>query len=225
MPMRPAGERSPKRRDQAAVFCGWRGGGRSRGHKIRGAALGAIENEFDRGNLDPVAAGVLGAIERVIGLREQRREVENGVMAYHDADAHRRGHRPAFDIARSGGKARADVLADRHGALASRIEQEGCEFLVAEAEEIHAAHAATRLLGENFQHAIADRMTEAVVDRFEVVEVERHHRNRPRISRLPLELGFAVLQEGAAVGDTGERIDERGVLWRYSVRSSPWRAG
>ncbi len=53
-------------------------------------------------------------------------------------------------------------------------------------------------------------MAEAIVDRFEIVEIEQHDRNRARIGRLPAQLSFAVLQEGAAIGNAGERIDQRG---------------
>ena len=65
-------------------------------------------------------------------------------------------------------------------------------------------------------------VAETIVDRFEIVEVEQHHRGRTRIGRLALELRFAVLQEGAAVGDAGQRIDQRrglvavlGALFRH----------
>ena len=99
---------------------------------------------------------------------------------------------------------------DRQRAIARGVDQQGGEFLTAEpAEQIDAAHAIAGHFGEHLQHAIADGVAEAVVDRFEIVEIEQHHRHRTRIGRLPLELHFAVLQEGAAVGDAGQRIDQR----------------
>src|SRR5262245_6991063 len=38
--------------------------------------LGPVHDQAERGDLDAVAAALLGAIERLIGLREQRLDVE-----------------------------------------------------------------------------------------------------------------------------------------------------
>src|SRR6202521_4759860 len=103
---------------------GFRGqlGGR-RLEKIERAAPGAIEDQLDRSDLDADAAGVFGAVERMIGQRQHRRKVEHAVMADHDADAHGGSDRPAVDFACGARKTRAGLLGDGHGPLARRIAQ------------------------------------------------------------------------------------------------------
>ena len=62
-------------------------------------------------------------------------------------------------------------------------------------------------------------MAEAVVDRLEVVEIDQQHGGRARIGGMALRQLRGVLQERAAIGDAGERIDHGGGRWRNSVRS------
>src|SRR5262245_36137947 len=50
------------------------------------AALGAIEDELNRGDLDPVSPRVLGAVARMIGLRQERRKIEHRIVRNDDAD-------------------------------------------------------------------------------------------------------------------------------------------
>ena len=107
-----------RRRISAAGFaCG-----RRRLRTIGSAAPGAIEDELDRSDLDAIAAGVLGAIKRVIGLRQQRREVEHGVVADHDADAYGGDDRPAVDFAGGLGERSADLLGNGQRPLARRVD-------------------------------------------------------------------------------------------------------
>src|ERR1700732_996527 len=46
------------------------------------------------------------------------------------------------------------------------------------ADEIDRPHLVARRLAEDLQHAVADRVSEAVVDRFEIVEVHQQDRGR-----------------------------------------------
>ena len=184
------------------------------------AAPGAIEDRLDRGHFDAVAAVVLGAIEGVVGLRQQHGEVGDGVLTDHDADTHRAFDRPAVDLARGRGEASTDLFGDDLRPLARGVDQQCGEFLAAEtAEQVHATDAARRHVGKNLQHAVADGVAEPVVDRFEMVEIEQHHRGRLRIVRLPGQLGFAVLQEARRLASPVSGSISAAVLWPCSPRS------
>ena len=85
------------------------------------------------------------------------------------------------------GKALADPLGHRHRLVAAGIDQHGGKFLAAEpADQIGPAHRLARGIGENFQHAVAERVAEAVIDRLEVIEIDQQHRGRPRIGDMAL---------------------------------------
>ena len=111
-------------------------------------------------------------------------------------------------------KRTADLLGDRQRALARGVVQKCRELFAAQAaEQVDAAQAAARHFGEDLQHAVADGVAVAVVDRFEIIEIEQHHRGRARIVDLAPEVLLAFLQERAAIGDAGQGIDHsRGLL-------------
>lgn len=120
---------------------------------------------------DAVTAIVLGAVKRMVGLRQKRRYIENGVVGDDDADAHGGRRQAAVDLVRGVGEAAADFVGNREGPIARRIDQQRREFLTAEpAEQIGPAHAIAGDFGKDLQHPVADSMAEAVVDRFEIVE-------------------------------------------------------
>ena len=103
----------------------------------------------------------------------------------HHADADGRADRAAVDLARRLGKIGADRVR-RSASARSRLDvvQHGRELLAAEAaEQVDAPQSALAVLGENLQHAVADRMAEAVVDRLEMIEVDQQHGGRTRIGR------------------------------------------
>ena len=61
-------------------------------------------------------------------------------------------------------------------------------------------------------------MTEAVVDRFEVIEVDRQHGDRSRMGRVTLGDQRCVLQECAPIGNAGERVDHgRGTVAQFGA--------
>jgi len=59
----------------------------------------------------------------MVGLRQKRGEVEHCVVTDDNADAHRRAHRPSFNLTGGFSKANADLLGDRHRALAIGVAQ------------------------------------------------------------------------------------------------------
>ena len=118
-------------------------------------------------------------------------------------------------------------------ALAGGVVQERRELFAAQAaEQVDAAQAAARHFGKDLQHAVADGVAVAVVDRFEIIEIEQHHRGRARIVDLALEVLLAFLQERAAIGDAGQGIDHRrgllamlGALLRHRQKNEGDRDG
>ena len=74
---------------------------------------------------------------------------------------------------------------------------------------------------EDLQHAIADGVSEPVIDRFEVIEVDEHRMAAETRRRDAWPQLGAVLQEGPAVGDPGERIPPS-PRCAGGIRSVPW---
>src|SRR5262245_43623978 len=104
----------------------------------------------------------------MVGLRQQLGYVERLLRAVHQADAGCTAYRETVDLLRHLGKSLANALRNGHGLLAAGVGEHRGEFLTAKpANEIRSAHRLARRLGEDFQHAIADRMAEAVIDRLE----------------------------------------------------------
>ena len=68
------------------------------------------------------------------------------------------------------------------------------------------AHQLGEALGHGHQHTVADRVSEAVVDGFEVVQVQVQHSHRPPAACEQAHgVGEAVQQQGA-VGQPGQRV-------------------
>ena len=63
--------------------------------------------------------------------------------------------------------------------------------------------------GEDLQHGVAGGMAELVVDLLEVIEIEQQHGERLVLGLMTAEQMRGALEEGAAVGDAAERIDQR----------------
>ena len=77
-------------------------------------------------------------------------------------------------------EARAHALGDPGGYLGVGADDRG-EFLAAEpADHVVDAHAVAHRGGEDPQRLVAGRVTEAVVDRLEVIEIEHHQGDRRR---------------------------------------------
>lgn len=105
-----------------------------------------------------------------------------------------------------------DALGHRHRLVAAGVVEHGGELLAAEsAEQIGRAHRLARGFREDLQHTIAERVSEAVVDRFEMIEVDQQHRGRTRVAEVALGELVGVGQERAAVGDAGQGIEHGGV--------------
>ena len=77
---------APRNRRSGGRLCRRTGAARARPRAIAGDALDAVEHQFERRNLDAVAAVVLGTIKRMVRLRQQCGEIEHGVVAITKSD-------------------------------------------------------------------------------------------------------------------------------------------
>ena len=76
------------------------------------------------------------------------------------------------------GESRAHAFGDA-GGIGQRAGHERDEFLAAEpADDVVRAHGLAHHLREHLQNGIADGMSKAVVDRFEMIEIEGEHADR-----------------------------------------------
>ena len=106
--------------------------------------------------------------------------------------------------------ARAGALGQAGGALEVGAGQDDRELLAAPAGgHVDLAHALAQRLGELDEHAVADRVAEAVVDRLEAVEVGEHEGDRAAEALGAQQLAGERLLAVAAVGEAGEHVDER----------------
>ena len=102
----------------------------------------------------------------------------------------------------------AHALGDSGGDDERRVRHHDDEFLAAEpADEIGAAHDAAHALGEMLQHLVAGVMAVGVVDRFEMVDVEHHQRQRAALMRGLVEQSGEMRLEIAPIVEAGQRID------------------
>ena len=192
-----------------------RGGGRR-------CLFRAFEQHVERSNLDPVAAVLLGKIKRLVGLSQQLRHVERGRFAVNHADADGGANRPAVDFLRRGRKGFADALG--HGKCfllrgviqaSARIPRRRCGRPDRSAR-IDLRAAAVKISSTRSPK----RVTKAIVDRFEVIEVDQKHRGRTRIAGDGACQLAGVMQEGAAVGDAGQ-ADRSWPRYGGAVRCAP----
>lgn len=91
------------------------------------------QHEIERRDLYPVAANLLGAVERLVGFSKHRGHVDHPIRRDCDTDAQGRSDRPAVHLLGSGGKSGADVLRYRRGSLLVGVVENCGEFLAAEA--------------------------------------------------------------------------------------------
>src|SRR5262245_50942690 len=94
--------------------------------------------------------------------------------------------------------------------VAADVDQNCSELLTTHAaDQIRSPHRLARGLCENGEHAVADRVAKAIIDRLEMIKVDQQHRGRPRIADMAFGDQRGILQERAAVGDAGEWIHHR----------------
>ncbi len=109
-----------------------------------------------------------------------------------------------------------DALGNLEGTLGIGARQQRNELLAADARElVDDAQLGLGPVREIDQHRIADCMAMVVVDRLEVVEVDRDQRQRLAEALGALDLDPGQLGEGAPVGQAGQRVGARLVLGQF----------
>ena len=154
-----------------------------------------------------VAALVLGAIERHVGVAQNVGGVAGAAVDHRNAD---RG--ADDDVVAADHVGRADRGDDAAG---DRLERIGIglamgddgEFVAAEAgHQILAAHDAAQPLGDVENELVADVMAERIVDVLEVIEIDVEHGRRRAAGAHVVDHGFEPLAEIDAVGQAADRI-------------------
>ena len=154
-----------------------------------------------------VAALVLGAVERHVGVAQNVGGVAGAAVDRRNAD---RG--ADDDVVAADHVGRADGGDDAAG---DRLERIGIglamgddgEFVAAEARhQILAAHDAAQPLGDVEDELVADVMAERVVDVLEVIEIDVEHRGSRAAGAHVVDHGFEPLAEIDAVGQAAYRI-------------------
>jgi acetyl esterase/lipase len=149
-----------------------------------------------------IAAGALGFVEQEVGFAQGVLRVAGG-----QRDPCREGDLAERLVGLAHPEvARGDLLAraldQREGRLGIRIGQDDDEFLAAEPADNMRIERGRERLGHHLEHAVAHRMTEAVVDRLEMVDIAKGDAHR----RAPAAQRFELAVDGAAIGEIGERV-------------------
>ena len=104
----------------------------------------------------------------------------------------------------------ADALCHAMRLLGGGVRQQAAELLAADTkQEIGRPDAGVDQVNEARQHIVAAGMAEAVVERFEVVEIEEQQAERRALFGVALQQPLAARHEGAAVERAGQRIGLR----------------
>src|SRR5689334_21862557 len=164
---------------------------------------------------DPVAAGALGAVDRLVGAREEALQRELRADRGRGADAD--GHLHGGDVLPHLDRVRLDLRANalgRHQRLVGghfRLQHE--ELLAAEArDQVDGAHAREQQRGERLQARVPREVPVAVVDRLEMVDVDHEERERRARALGARLVVLEALGELAPVGEAGERVVLRELL-------------
>ena len=130
-------------------------------------------------HLDAIAAELLGPIQRPVDDREQFRDRCMGIAAERDADADARRQ-----VARCRNKSplrRNCAAPDRRWRTPRRYRRPACRRRIPRrrcGQTGHRRRASASPSGKASAARIAHRVTEAVVDLLEVIEIEQQHRKR-----------------------------------------------
>ena len=149
----------------------------------------------------PVAAGGLGAVQRRVGIGQQRLDARVVALAgsHADGDSERDGmpgrrHQPQL---RDGA---LDALGHLAGAVGTGVGQERGKFLAPQAaEQVCLAQGLADGVCAGADGGVAHLVPMLVVDALEVVDVDHQHGARLPVAAAVVEQGRAALHEGPSV--------------------------
>ena len=160
-----------------------------------------------REHLIRVAARVLGAIHRVVGVRQQRLGRVAVARKKRDADAGGDEQLRPFDLQRQRDRVEHLLRDLRRGVGRLQIGQQDGELVAAHARDrVLLAQRRLQPRGDRFQQLVAGRMAERVVDDLEAIEIEKHHRQRMLHAPRVRERDRQAIAEQPAVRQAGQRI-------------------
>ena len=176
------------------------------------AALLREEQRLGAGAEDAVAALELRAVDGEVGLVDELVRVGAVLRERGDADGHRRpdGLGRGLDLELALRHGAADPLGDLERLVRRRLRKEDRELLAAEAgRDVVVAQLRAEDLRDSLQHGVAGKVSVAVVDVAQQVEVGHDQRHRPLEPRGARDLGGERRREVARVVEAGLRVDAR----------------
>ncbi|MDQ4024500.1 MAG: hypothetical protein M3217_03260, partial [Actinomycetota bacterium] len=188
-------------------------------------------------DLVPALARLLGYVHRDVGVTQEldwsaalpsvaERDTETGFQEQPMLAHHQRGLQLIEDAVGYPGRVRgiSQPLRQDHELITSEPRDGVGRIRRAlgqsdSGDGVLAAHSGAQPLGDAQQHFVAHLVSEAVVDRFEVVEVDEQDRESFAAARLAGQRLAEAIEEQPAVGQARKRIRERGVLGCASRRT------
>ena len=186
------------------------GAGRLRAHAKASGSRGHRQGFLAwRGtvSLDAVTPGAFGPIKSFVAGLDQCGSVEiEGSLARGQADA-RREPLTAYGL---GSNLATQSFGEQERIGAAGIGEEHRELVSSLPRyQLEAAHRALEHMGHQLNRVVAGVVAVPVVDRFQVIEVEREQRERLAVATRSLDLAGEALRKAAIVGKPGQRIGER----------------
>ena len=178
-----------------------------------------------------VAAGLLGAVHRVVGVTQQGFGIRTVERENGRPDARRDHHRPLDEAERVGLRHLAQDALDGMPAFLERGGSKQQHELVAADARDHVVatgprtQAAAHAAGQIEQQAVAGFVTEAVVDRLEVIEVEVTHGQQRAFTAAGLHRRLQHLCELDPIRQTGEFVEMRLSLQLLELGTSVGHVG
>ena len=166
------------------------------------AKLGELE-QVGAVDAHAVLAVLLGQVEGRVGHAHELGALDAVLRIGRDAG---RDRDVSAVLALGVGDALDDRLRDREAFVLVAARQEERELVAAEPERL-AALAEAR--GDLREHAVADRVAEAIVDLLEVVDVEQAEGQRDAALLCLVEVALQPLVEVPVVPEPGQRVGER----------------
>ena len=134
---------------------------------------------------DPAPALALGAIERGIGIGEQRGRIHAVIRIERDADAEADMGEIIVDLEFVADRLDQALAERQHLFAADIVRHQDHELVAADAGDEGAIGLRGKTLRRRPHHHVADGMTEHVVDVLEAVEIEAEHRKTGRRTPAP----------------------------------------
>jgi len=173
-----------------------------------GGGLRLAATGFGAGRTDnPVAAGLLGGIEIVVGAVDGAQDVRVFRVRRGDAQAGGEIEHTARMGDRDFGERGANLLGHQHGVFDRRLGQDDGELLAAHAaEHVGAAQVLQAGAGQRPDHLVADGVAVGVVDILEAVDVEHDDAEVRVVAPVAFQFRLAEGEETAPVVAAGEGV-------------------